>query len=114
FRSDLVSNFKKLNSEKNADKEALLNHATNQKNAHTSNQINHNGTPLYKVLEQLKSSVNEQIIGANGNGLAEMKDIRVDSDGTIHDLAQQRLLSEFAKNHEIASNALDLSSYHEE
>ncbi|MGL4008209.1 phosphodiester glycosidase family protein [Staphylococcus nepalensis] len=114
FRSDLVSNFKKLNNEKSANKEALLNHATNQKNAHTSNQINHNGMPLYKVVEQLKSSVNEQIIGANGNGNAEIKDIRIDSDGNRHELAQQRLLSEFAKNNEIANNALDLSNEHEE
>src|SRR5699024_2625892 len=114
FRSDLVSNFKKLNNEKNANKEALLNHATNQKNAHTSDQINHNGMPLYKVVEQLKSSVNEQIIGANGNGNAEIKDIRIDSDGNRYELAQQRLLSEVAKNNEIANNALDLSNDHEE
>ncbi|MEX5937392.1 phosphodiester glycosidase family protein [Mammaliicoccus sciuri] len=114
LRRDLVTNFRLLNQTKDEHAKALRYHSDSQKNAHSSNQINHNGTPLFKVLEQLKSSVNEQIIGANGNGIAEIKDIRVDSDGNIHDLAQQRLLSEFAKNYEIASDALDLSSDHEE
>src|SRR5690606_9924017 len=56
-------------------------------------------------LKSLRNQVKNQIIGANGNATAEVKDMRVDTKGQLHDLAQDRLNEDFNRIGGIADAA---------
>src|SRR5699024_5058574 len=93
FRGYLVGNFKTLNSDREYV-QGLLEQHKEASSAHTSNQIDHNGKPINKTVNVLEGRINNQIWGNSKNSSAEVKDIRVGMDGTVHDLAQDRLMTD--------------------
>src|SRR5699024_9734102 len=112
FRGYLVGNFKTLNSDREYV-QGLLEQHKEASSAHTSNQIDHNGKPINKTVNVLEGRINNQIWGNSKNSSAEVKDIRVGMDGTVHDLAQDRLMTDLAKIDEVASKADDMAQKHE-
>ena len=113
FRGYLVSNFKTLNRDRQYVSELINNHKNQEVKAHTSKQIDHNGKPLNQTVDVLTGRINNQIYGASKNSSAEVKDIRVGMDGTVHDLAQDRLMKDFAKIDDIATQADNMAQKHE-
>ena len=114
FRGYLVSNFKTLNKDRQYITELVDKHKNQELKAHTSKQIDHNGKPLNQTVDVLAGRINNQIYGASKNSSAEVKDIRVGMDGTVHDLAQDRLMKDFAKIDGVATKADSTSQKHEE
>mgnify|MGYP001942174604 FL=1 len=113
FRGYLVSNFKTLNKDRQIVSELVDNHKNQEVKAHTSKQIDHNGKPLNQTVDVLSGRINNQIYGASKNSSAEVKDIRVGMDGTVHDLAQDRLMKDFAKIDDVATQADNMAQKHE-
>lgn len=113
FRGYLVSNFKTLNKDRQLVSELVDNHKNQEVKAHTSKQIDHNGKPLNQTVDVLSGRINNQIYGASKNSSAEVKDIRVGMDGTVHNLAQDRLMKDFAKIDDIATQADNMAQKHE-
>ncbi|MGO2869125.1 MAG: phosphodiester glycosidase family protein [Staphylococcus equorum] len=113
FRGYLVSNFKTLNKDKHYVSELIEKHKKHELNAHTSKQINHNGKTLDEMLNVLESRMNNQIQGVNKNSSSEVKDIRVGIDGTIHELAQNRLMKDLDKINSIAREAEEIAELNE-
>ena len=113
FRGYLVSNFKTLNRDRQYVSELINNHKNQEVKAHTSKQIDHNGKPLNQTVDVLTGRINNQIYGASKNSSAEVKDIRVGMDGTVHDLAQDRLMKDFAKIDDVATQADNMAQKHE-
>lgn len=109
FRGYLVSNFKTLNRDRQYVSELINNHKNQEVKAHTSKQIDHNGKPLNQTVDVLTGRINNQIYGASKNSSAEVKDLRVGNDGTVHELAQTRMLNDFSKIDSIAKRADDLA-----
>ena len=113
FRGYLVSNFKTLNKDRQLVSELVDNHKNQEVKAHTSKQIDHNGKPLNQTVDILSGRINNQIYGASKNCSAEVKDIRVGMDGTVHNLAQDRLMKDFAKIDDVATQADNMAQKHE-
>ena len=113
FRGYLVSNFKTLNRDRQYVSELINNHKNQEVKAHTSKQIDHNGKPLNQTVDVLTGRINNQIYGASKNSSAEVKDIRVGMDGTVHDLAQDRLMKDFTKIDDVATQADNMAQKHE-
>ncbi|MCF1614775.1 phosphodiester glycosidase family protein, partial [Tetragenococcus koreensis] len=108
FRGYLVDNFKTLNGRY----QYILDQVEEHEIKNTT-QIKHDGKDLDKILNVLSGRISNQIYGASGNSSAEVKDIRVDSEGNIHDLAQDRLMSDFGKINQTATHADDLANKHD-
>lgn len=70
-----------------------------------SSDIKHGNSTVEKEIKKLNNRVKNQIIGANGNATAEVKDMRVDTQGQLHELAQDRLNEDFGRIDDIASTA---------
>ena len=113
FRGYLVSNFKTLNRDRQYVSELINNHKNQEVKAHTSKQIDHNGKPLNQTVDVLTGRINNQIYGTSKNSSAEVKDIRVGMDGTVHNLAQDRLMKDFAKIDDVATQADNMAQKHE-
>ncbi|MFG0934925.1 hypothetical protein ACF91D_30160, partial [Staphylococcus sp. 231237_7MaSpsaltlick] len=113
FRGYLVYNFKTLNQDRLIAQQRVDEHKNQELKAHTSKQIDHNGKPLSETVNVLTGRVDTQIWGASKNSSAEVKDIRVGMDGQVHDLAQDRLMQDFAKIDEVAKQADDMAQKHE-
>ena len=113
FRGYLVSNFKTLNKDRQLVSELVDNHKNQEVKAHTSKQIDHNGKTLNQTVDVLSGRINNQIYGASKNSSAEVKDIRVGMDGTVHNLAQDRLMKDFAKIDDVATQADNMAQKHE-
>lgn len=113
FRGYLVSNFKTLNREKQSVKNIIEEHKKQDLKAHTSNQIDHNGKSLNQTVDALAGRIDNQIYGASKNSSAEVKDIRVGMDGTVYDLAQDRLMKDLTKIDDVATQADNIAQKHE-
>lgn len=72
-------------------------HRTNEKQAHNSGQITHNGWTVERELKYRAAQVRNLVIGANGDGIAETKDARVDLYAKSHATLSERLLSDFKR-----------------
>lgn len=97
FRRKTISNFKHLLYQTNRIKVALQEHKTTDEVAHKSTQIIHNGRKTSEWIEYFNKRLKAQIIGANGDGIAELTDSRVSLDGTRFDLLSERMLYDLTK-----------------
>lgn len=113
FRGYLVSNFKTLNKDRQYVAGLIDSHKNQDLKAHTSKQIDHNGKPLNETVDALTGRINNQIYGASKNSSAEVKDIRVGIDGTVYDLAQDRLMEDLTKIDDVATQADNMAQKHE-
>lgn len=113
FRGYLVNNFKTLNQDRITMLKIIESHKIQESSAHTTKQIDHNGKPLNETVDVLASRINNQIYGVSENSISEVKDIRVGNDGTIHKLAQDRLMNDFTKIGYIANKADSMAQKHD-
>ena len=113
FRGYLVYNFKTLNKDRQYVAGLIDSHKNQELKAHTSKQIDHNGKPLNETVDVLTGRINNQIYGASKNSSAEVKDIRVGIDGTVYDLAQDRLMKDLTKIDDVATQADNMAQKHE-
>ena len=112
-RQYLSENFKTLEQDKQAVLNIIERHKKEDKNAHDSSQIKHGNSTVDKELEIIRGEVQSQVIGANGDGVAELKDMRVDTQGNVHELAQDRLMADFGLIGDVANLAKILADQHE-
>lgn len=101
FRGNVIENARM--SQK--DRETLKKLAREYQKDKKSSEIKHGNSTVEKELKSLRNQVKSQIIGANGNATAEVKDMRVDTKGQLHDLAQDRLNEDFNRIGDIADAA---------
>ena len=101
FRGNVIQNARM--SQK--DRETLYKIAREYQQDKQSSEIKHGNSTVEKELKNLRNQVKSQIIGANGNATAEVKDMRVDTKGQLHDLAQDRLNEDFNRIGGIADAA---------
>ena len=101
FRGNVIQNARM--SQK--DRETLKKLAREYQQDKQSSEIKHGNSTVEKELKSLRNQVKSQIIGANGNATAEVKDMRVDTKGQLHDLAQDRLNEDFNRIGGIADAA---------
>ncbi|MCO4323285.1 hypothetical protein [Mammaliicoccus sciuri] len=101
FRGNVIDNARM--SQK--DREVLYNMVKEYRQSKKSSDIKHGNSTVEKEIKKLNNRVKNQIIGANGNATAEVKDIRVDTQGQLHELAQDRLNEDFGRIDDIASTA---------
>ena len=101
FRGNVIQNARM--SQK--DRETLKKLAREYQKDKQSSEIKHGNSTVEKELKNLRNQVKSQIIGANGNATAEVKDMRVDTKGQLHDLAQDRLNEDFNRIGGIADAA---------
>lgn len=101
FRGNVIENARM--SQK--DRETLYKIAREYQKDKKSSEIKHGNSTVEKELKSLRNQVKSQIIGANGNATAEVKDMRVDTKGQLHDLAQDRLNEDFNRIGDIADAA---------
>lgn len=111
FRGYLVDNFKTLNQDRQFLIDKVKEHETKKQ---TTQEIEHNNQLLSDAINILTGRINNQIYGASGNSTAELKDLRVDMEGTRHDLAQDRLNHDLNKINSTATKADETSQKHEE
>lgn len=110
FRGYLVDNFKTLNQDRQFLIDKVKEHETKKQ---TTQEIEHNNQLLSDTINNLTGRINNQIYGASGSSSAEVKDLRVDSEGVIHDLAQDRFNSDLSKIGSTATRADETSQKHE-
>ena len=110
FRGNVIHNARM--SQK--DRETLFKLAQDYKQKKQSNEIKHGNSTVEKELKGLQNQVKNIVKGSNGDGLAEVKDMRVDIDGNLHDLAQDRLNVDFEKINNVANKAKVLADQHEQ
>ncbi|PCM42061.1 hypothetical protein CPU09_02745 [Mammaliicoccus sciuri] len=101
FRGNVIDNARM--SQK--DREVLYNMVKEYRQSKKSSDIKHGNSTVEKEIKKLNNRVKNQIIGANGNATAEVKDMRVDTQGNLHELAQDRLNEDFGRIDDIASTA---------
>ncbi|OCA12672.1 phosphodiester glycosidase family protein [Mammaliicoccus sciuri] len=101
FRGNVVENARM--SQK--DREILYNMVKEYRQSNQSRDIKHGNSTVETEIKKLNNRVKNQIIGSNGNATAEVKDIRVDTQGQLHELAQDRLNEDFGRIDDIASTA---------
>ncbi|MEX6015155.1 phosphodiester glycosidase family protein [Mammaliicoccus sciuri] len=101
FRGNVIDNARL--SQK--DREVLYNMVKEYRQSKKSRDIRHGNSTVEKEIKKLNNRVKNQIIGANGNATAEVKDMRVDTQGQLHELAQDRLNEDFGRIDDIASTA---------
>lgn len=101
FRGNVIDNARM--SQK--DRDALKKLASDYRKEKVSSEIKHGNSTVEKELKGLRNQVKAQVIGANGNATAEVKDMRVDTQGNLHELAQDRLNEDFNRIGGIADAA---------
>ncbi|MGG6839912.1 UNVERIFIED_CONTAM: phosphodiester glycosidase family protein [Mammaliicoccus sciuri] len=101
FRGNVIDNARM--SQK--DRDALKKLASDYRKEKVSSEIKHGNSTVEQELKRLNNRVENQIIGANGNATAEVKDMRVDTQGNLHELAQDRLNEDFNRIGGIADAA---------
>ncbi|MDT0746530.1 phosphodiester glycosidase family protein, partial [Mammaliicoccus sciuri] len=101
FRGNVIDNAR-MSQE---DREILYNMVKEYRQSKKSSDIKHGNSTVEKEIKKLNNRVKNQIIGANGNATAEVKDMRVDTQGNLHELAQDRLNEDFGRIDDIASTA---------
>lgn len=101
FRGNVIDNAR-MSQE---DREVLYNMVKEYRQSKKSSDIKHGNSTVEIEIKKLNNRVKNQIIGANGNATAEVKDMRVDTQGNLHELAQDRLNEDFGRIDDIASTA---------
>ena len=101
FRGNVIHNARM--SQK--DREVLYKMVKEYRQSKKSSDIKHGNSTVEQELKNLRNQVKAQVIGSNGNATAEVKDMRVDTQGNLHELAQDRLNEDFNRIGGIADAA---------
>ena len=95
FRRQNIDNYTKIERNHNDILEQNKKHRTTENNAHSSSQIKHGNTTLDKLLTYRLSQIENLVTGVDGDGVKEVTDSRVSTDGNSHELLSERLLHDF-------------------
>ena len=95
YRSEDISNFKKIEFGVNELYEFLNKHQKQDINAHKSNQIIHGKTTVDKMLIYQMSRIRNLVLGSDKDSLKEVKDARVDNDGNEYPILSERLNAQY-------------------
>ncbi|HJG55694.1 MAG TPA: hypothetical protein K8V95_10950, partial [Staphylococcus arlettae] len=95
YRSEDISNFKKIEFGVNELYEFLNKHQKQDINAHKSNQIIHGKTTVDKMLIYQMSRIRNLVLGSDVDSLKEVKDARVDNDGNEYPILSERLNAQY-------------------
>lgn len=114
-RHIMSNNMKEAERRLQLSQRLLEEHKSEEQDAHNSKQIKHgDSSTVDKEIKSLRNQVKSQVVGKSDNSAAELKDMRVDTQGELHDLAQDRLKSDFDLLGGVAKMAQDLANKHEE
>lgn len=100
FRYKTVENFKRIVNAHGRLVDDLEYHRKEEKHAHDAKQIDYTtnySRSVSDALDKQNNRINNLVVGANGDAMAEVKDSRVALDGTISELLSQRLDYDFGK-----------------
>ena len=97
YRSEDISNFKKLETGVNGLYRDLKAHEQKDENVHDSSQIRHENTTVDKMLIYQMSRIRNLVLGSDVDSLKEVKDARVDNDGNEYPILSERLNAEYDK-----------------
>lgn len=114
-RNITSSNIKETERRLRLAKYELEQHKTEEEGAHDSTQIKHGKTSTVdKELKQVRGQIRSAVVGKSDNSASELKDMRVDTQGEVHPLAQDRLKADFEFFGGMAKQAETLAKKHEE
>lgn len=91
YRRMTVSNFKWLLDKINMINEVIDDHKTTDKHAHDAKQVDYKLTTVYSELHYQRQQIINLVLGANGNGVQELRDSRTALDGTNFSLISDRI-----------------------
>lgn len=94
-RREHIENYTKIEKAFNDFVSRDYKHRTDEENAHNTKQITHGNTTLDKLLTYRLAQIENLVTGVDGDGVKEVTDSRVSTDGTSHELLSERLLHDF-------------------
>ncbi|MCG2355707.1 peptidase G2 [Staphylococcus epidermidis] len=97
FRYKTVSNFKNILYSYNQLKEEFRIHQEEEPHAHKAENIDYKFSNVANYLNYQDSRIDNLVLGANGDGVQELRDSRVSLDTTTHTLLSDRLNYDFSK-----------------
>ncbi|MCJ0907693.1 right-handed parallel beta-helix repeat-containing protein [Mammaliicoccus sciuri] len=103
-RREHIENYTKIEKAFNDVLSRDYNHRTDEQKAHSTKQITHGNTTLDKLLTYRLAQIENLVTGVDGDGVKEVTDSRVSTDGTSHELLSERLLHDFNNVSETIDN----------
>ena len=97
YRSEDISNFKKLEVGVNELYKILKKHQQDDEVKHDSKQVSHGNTTVDKMLIYQMSRIRNLVLGSDVDSLKEVKDARVDNDGNEYPILSERLNAQYDK-----------------
>lgn len=91
YRFKTISNFKWILNKVDSIDKVIEKHKTEDRKAHNATQVVYKKTNVYNELNYLREQVIALVLGANGDGVQELRDSRVSLDGTRFPLLSDRL-----------------------
>ncbi|WP_239723723.1 right-handed parallel beta-helix repeat-containing protein [Mammaliicoccus sp. A-M4] len=95
FRRLIIDNYRLISQKFDYLDSYLKKHRTEEKKAHKSSQIDHDGNSLDREIKQMQGEFDNVIITNNGDGIAEVTQAQVDMVGTRHEVLAKRLRADF-------------------
>ncbi|MDN6698710.1 MAG: peptidase G2, partial [Staphylococcus equorum] len=84
FYSGTVSNFKRIIKNFDVINRKINSHINKNGISHKAQQIAYNNTTVYNELNRQKGKMEGLVVGANGDGISEVKEARIDINGDYH------------------------------
>src|SRR5699024_2433738 len=91
FRRMMISNFKYILEEINHYKKDMDYHKTEEKNAHTTDQIQHGARNSKDTLNDLQSQINRLVLAPRNNSANEIVQARVDLFGNTYQTLKEHI-----------------------
>lgn len=95
FYSGTIANFKNIVKDFAVVDRKINQHIRKDGISHNAKQIKYGKTTVDSEMNRVKGSIEALVVGANGNGIAELSQARRDMDGDVHDTLTERLDTDF-------------------
>ncbi len=103
FRKMLIENFRTMEFYYSVLKDSIQKHK-DEEHAHTASQIDYENSTVDKQLKYQNKRISGLVLGHNGDGVQELRDSRVSTDGNSHDVLSERLLYDFNLINKVIDN----------
>lgn len=107
YRFKTISNFKWLLEKVRLIDDVILKHKTTDQHAHNAKQIDYKLTNVHNELHYQRQQIINLVLGANGNGVQELRDSRTALDGTNFQLLSDRLKYDLEKINKKIDDAIE-------
>ncbi|WKK68285.1 phage baseplate protein [Brochothrix thermosphacta] len=97
FYRDWSDNNTKIENTINENDKYMSKHQTTQTDAHNASQITYKSETVASKIAHEERKLNNLVLGANGDGIAEVKDARVSNSGIAHPTLARRLDDDYTK-----------------